>query len=91
MLIGDAAHATTPHLAAGAMMAVEDALVLSELFRPDRSIPEILSEFMTRRFERCRHVVESSGTLGRYELEGVAPELHKQLQEESWQRMAGPI
>ncbi len=30
MLIGDAAHATTPHLASGAGLAVEDAIVLAE-------------------------------------------------------------
>ena len=30
LLIGDAAHATTPHLASGAGIAVEDALVLRE-------------------------------------------------------------
>ena len=30
ILIGDAAHATTPHLASGAGLAVEDALVLGE-------------------------------------------------------------
>ena len=35
VLIGDAVHATTPHLASGAGMAVEDALVLAEeLARP---------------------------------------------------------
>ena len=31
ILIGDAAHATTPHLASGAGLAVEDALVLGEV------------------------------------------------------------
>ena len=30
MLIGDAAHATTPHLASGAGMAIEDGIVLVE-------------------------------------------------------------
>lgn len=91
LLIGDAAHATTPHLAAGAMMAVEDALVLAELFQGGATTPEILEAFMTRRFERCRHVVENSGTLGQYELDGVDPVVHKELQEASWQRMAAPI
>src|SRR5882762_5393901 len=30
VLIGDAAHATTPHLASGAGMAIEDGIVLAE-------------------------------------------------------------
>lgn len=91
VLIGDAAHATTPHLAAGAMMAVEDALVLSELLEKEVSIEIALSRFMARRFERCRKVVENSAQLGRYELDGVSIEVHKRLQEASWQEMAAPI
>ena len=39
--MGDAAHATTPHLASGAGMAVEDALVLAdEIAAPDRLLEE---------------------------------------------------
>ena len=91
VLIGDAAHATTPHLAAGAMMAVEDALVLSELLVANESLEQALINFMQRRFERCRMVVENSATLGQYELDGVAIETHKKLQEVSWQAMAEPI
>jgi hypothetical protein len=30
VLIGDAVHATTPHMAAGAMIGMEDAMVLAE-------------------------------------------------------------
>ena len=37
LLIGDAAHATTPHLGQGAAQAVEDAVVLGELFA--RNLP----------------------------------------------------
>lgn len=91
LLIGDAAHATTPHLAAGAMMAVEDALVLSELMDQNATIDTMLSTFMTRRFGRCRRVVENSAELGRYELDGVSIEAHAALQETSWQAMATEI
>ena len=31
LVIGDAAHTTTPHLATGAGIAIEDAVVLAEL------------------------------------------------------------
>jgi salicylate hydroxylase len=34
-LVGDAAHATTPHCGAGAGMAIEDAHLLSALLTPD--------------------------------------------------------
>jgi 2-polyprenyl-6-methoxyphenol hydroxylase-like FAD-dependent oxidoreductase len=38
VLIGDAAHATTPHLASGACIGIEDAIVLAEeLARRDRN------------------------------------------------------
>jgi 2-polyprenyl-6-methoxyphenol hydroxylase-like FAD-dependent oxidoreductase len=73
VLIGDAVHATTPHLASGAGIAVEDAIVLDEeLARPGRSIESALAAFTDRRFERCRFVVESSVEIGRRQLE-LAP------------------
>lgn len=91
VLIGDAAHSTTPHLAGGAMMAVEDALVLTELLVSSDSLEQGLKRFMQRRFERCQMVVNNSETLGRYELTGVDIATHKKLQEVSWQAMAAPI
>ena len=52
LLIGDAAHATSPNMAQGAAMALEDALVLAEyLERPD-SIPDALAAFEARRRPR---------------------------------------
>ena len=38
VLIGDAAHTTTPHMAAGAGIAVEDAIVLAELLQAGRPL-----------------------------------------------------
>jgi len=75
VLIGDAAHATTPHLASGAGIAVEDGLVLAEeLEQEGRGLPAALAAFTKRRFERCRFVVESSVEIGRRQLEGAPPE-----------------
>ncbi|MDM5327622.1 FAD-dependent monooxygenase [Neobacillus sp. CF12] len=68
LLIGDAAHATVPHLAQGAAMAIEDALVLAELLQSDNPVSDILDEFMDRRFERCKFVVDNSNTLVNWEL-----------------------
>lgn len=69
LLIGDAAHSTTPHLAQGAAMAIEDAVLLGELFGHDAPVPELLDEFMARRFARTKFVVESSHQIGAWELE----------------------
>lgn len=68
LLIGDAAHATTPHAAYGCGLAVEDAVVLAELVESGLPIPQLLPKFMERRFERCRVVVEGSVKLGDLEM-----------------------
>jgi len=60
ILIGDAAHATTPHLGQGAGMAIEDSLVLAEELSTQDSVSNAFSAFMQRRAERCRYIVESS-------------------------------
>jgi 2-polyprenyl-6-methoxyphenol hydroxylase-like FAD-dependent oxidoreductase len=68
LLIGDAAHTTTPHHAQGAAMAVEDAVVLSELLAQSDDVPVVLDRFMERRWERCKLVVEASLQVGEWEL-----------------------
>jgi len=77
LLIGDAAHATTPHLAYGAGLAVEDGLVLGELARTGIALPEIFDRFMDRRFERCRMVVDGSRHLGELELQCASAAEHR--------------
>lgn len=60
VLLGDAVHATTPHLGQGAGMAIEDSLVLAEeLARADT--PEAaFRAFQARRFSRCEYIVDRS-------------------------------
>ena len=60
VLIGDAVHATTPHLGQGAGMAIEDSVVLAdELARHDT--PEAaFTTYRARRFERCKYIVDAS-------------------------------
>lgn len=71
VLIGDAAHATTPHMASGAGVAVEDGLVLAqELARTD-DVAAALRAFMDRRFERAKLVVETSVKQGQNEISGA--------------------
>lgn len=63
VMIGDAVHATTPHLGQGAGMAIEDSVVLAdELSRTD-SISEAFQAFQKRRFDRCQFIVEKSVAL----------------------------
>lgn len=69
LLIGDAAHSTTPHLAQGAAMAIEDAVLLGELMGRDAPLPELLDEFMARRFDRVKFVIDSSHQIGEWEME----------------------
>ncbi len=52
VLIGDAAHATSPNMAQGAAMALEDALVLARCLRDIRAIPDALAAFEARRRPR---------------------------------------
>jgi len=52
VLIGDAAHATSPNLAQGVAMALEDALVLAHCLRDIRAIPDALAAFEARRRPR---------------------------------------
>nr|WP_314576803.1 FAD-dependent oxidoreductase [uncultured Pseudomonas sp.] len=68
LLIGDAAHATTPHLGQGAGMAIEDALVLSMELTVDGSMEDKLQRFMNRRFERCKFISEKSVLAGDREM-----------------------
>ncbi len=69
LLIGDAAHTTTPHLGQGAGMAIEDAVVLAELLDQNLGLETALERFMERRFERCKFVVESSIQVGEWEMQ----------------------
>lgn len=68
ILIGDAAHATTPHLGQGAGMAIEDAIVLSEELCSSDPIETKLGRFMRRRFERCKYISEQSILAGDKEM-----------------------
>jgi 2-polyprenyl-6-methoxyphenol hydroxylase-like FAD-dependent oxidoreductase len=85
VLLGDAVHATTPHLAQGAGMAVEDSVVLAEeLVRHDHP-EEAFKAYRARRFERCRYIVETSvaicrGQLGQGPVIDQAKATHNMLQ-----------
>ena len=60
VLLGDAVHATTPHLGQGGGMAIEDAIVLAEELARANDLEAAFGAYRTRRFERCRYIVEAS-------------------------------
>lgn len=60
VLLGDAVHATTPHLGQGAGMAIEDSLVLAEELAKASDYEEAFTAFRARRYERCKYIVDAS-------------------------------
>ena len=91
VLIGDAVHATTPHLASGACIGIEDALVLAEEMGRGANAQQALTAFSERRWERCRMVVENSARLGEIEITGGDKEEHGRIMRESMMALAQPI
>jgi len=91
VLIGDAAHATTPHAGYGCGLAVEDAIVLAEELERASSLEAALGRFMQRRFERCRAVVEGSARLGELEMAHASVGEHQAVSAALGRAIAQPI
>jgi 2-polyprenyl-6-methoxyphenol hydroxylase-like FAD-dependent oxidoreductase len=91
VLIGDTAHATTPHLASGAGMAVEDAVVLDEEIAKSGNLITALKSYQERRYERCKLIVETSIRLGDIEMAHGDPKEHTQLMQNAIQTLRTPI
>ena len=67
VLIGDAAHGMTPHCGQGAAQAVEDGIVLADELSTSESVAAALQAYTSRRFDRCRTILEGSEAIGRWE------------------------
>jgi 2-polyprenyl-6-methoxyphenol hydroxylase-like FAD-dependent oxidoreductase len=92
LLIGDAAHATTPQLAMGGAIALEDGIVLGELLASEDQLGTALEKFMERRYERCKMVVQNSVQLSEWEKSAAEHEADAgRLQNESLAALAAPI
>jgi 2-polyprenyl-6-methoxyphenol hydroxylase-like FAD-dependent oxidoreductase len=91
LLIGDAAHATTPHCAYGAGLAVEDAVILAELIESGEEPETVFEKFMRRRFARCRDIVDGSCRLGELEMSHASLAEHRALSAEMARIIAAPI
>jgi 2-polyprenyl-6-methoxyphenol hydroxylase-like FAD-dependent oxidoreductase len=91
VLIGDTVHATTPHMASGACIGIEDAIVLADELATGGGVDEALGRFQARRWERCRMVVENSGRLGEIEIAGGDKDEHGRIMRETLMALAAPI
>ncbi|HTW12370.1 MAG TPA: FAD-dependent oxidoreductase [Solirubrobacteraceae bacterium] len=68
-LIGDAAHATSPHVGQGAAMALEDSVVLAEELTRTDDLGAAFDAFGRRRYERVQTIVDISAQIGQWEID----------------------
>jgi 2-polyprenyl-6-methoxyphenol hydroxylase-like FAD-dependent oxidoreductase len=62
-LAGDAAHAMSPHITAGATLGIEDAALLGRLLTPASDVPAALTAYEADRIPRYAHVAELSAAV----------------------------
>jgi 2-polyprenyl-6-methoxyphenol hydroxylase-like FAD-dependent oxidoreductase len=91
VLIGDTVHATTPHLASGACIGIEDAIVLAEELGQHERVEAAFEAFQNRRWERCRMVVHNSARLGEIEIKGGDKVEHANIMRDSTIALAQSI
>lgn len=65
LLMGDAAHATTPNLSQGACMAIEDAVYLAKYIKQEIDIESAMMSFEKKRLARTKKVVHESWMFGK--------------------------
>jgi 2-polyprenyl-6-methoxyphenol hydroxylase-like FAD-dependent oxidoreductase len=65
VLVGDAAHATTPNLGQGAAQAIEDAFVLADRIANSARLEDALQSYEAIRQPKTRFIVERSRQIGR--------------------------
>jgi 2-polyprenyl-6-methoxyphenol hydroxylase-like FAD-dependent oxidoreductase len=91
VLIGDAAHATSPHCGQGAAQAIEDGIVLAEELSTEQVLDAALERYMERRHDRCKMIVEGSEMIGRWELDHSLPVNPTELRTEVTMAAMAPI
>ena len=65
LLLGDAAHATTPNMGQGAGQAIEDAIILSQVLKNKRNTEEAFVEFEKIRIPKTKRIVDLSWRIGK--------------------------
>ncbi len=64
LLIGDAAHATTPNMGQGACQALEDVAVLIDEFKRADTVERAFKNFERRRLGRTKYIIDTSRRIG---------------------------
>lgn len=64
LLIGDAAHATTPNMGQGACQALEDVAVLTDELKKKQTAEQAFINFQRRRLARTRYITDTSWRIG---------------------------
>ncbi len=64
LLIGDAAHATTPNMGQGACQALEDVAVLNDELKQNNGVEKAFKNVEKRRLERTKYITSTSRLIG---------------------------
>lgn len=91
VLVGDAVHACTPHLAQGAGLAIEDGIVLAEELGKAPDAEAAFRAFRDRRFERAKFIVVNSVRMGDSQMGRIEHVDMADLNRQSIAMMAQPI
>ena len=91
VLLGDAVHASTPHLGQGAGLAIEDAIVLADEIARHDTPPTTFAAWRERRFERCAYIVRASLAICLGQLGKGPPVDNASATAEMFERVAQPI
>lgn len=65
VLLGDAAHATTPNMGQGSCQAIEDAWVLGNCLANNSNVEAAFSEYQQKRIKKAHNVVNTSWKIGK--------------------------
>jgi FAD-dependent urate hydroxylase len=96
VVIGDAAHATSPAAGQGAAMALEDAVVLAQCLRDVRGVDEAFATFEGLRRDRVERVVKAgarssnakaAGPIGRIVRDAVLPIIFRRAEKDAGSSM----
>lgn len=65
LLLGDAAHATTPNMGQGACQAIEGAVILGKMLAKNTNISQVVRQFEQKRLPRVQMIVNRSWQIGK--------------------------
>ncbi|MBI0395420.1 FAD-dependent oxidoreductase [Acinetobacter bereziniae] len=91
VLLGDAVHSTTPHLASGAGLAIEGAILLAEELAKNQTLEQALTQYQQRHFERAKMVINVSTRLGEIEMSNGSPIEHRELATNAFETLTQPL